>query len=33
MLRDIAVLLVVYGALVLRATVLAVHNWPFTSPG
>jgi hypothetical protein len=33
MLRDIAVLLVVNGALVLLATVVAVHNSLFTSPG
>ena len=33
MLRDITVLLVVYGALVLLATVVAVHNSLFTSPG
>ena len=33
MLRDIAVLLVVYGGLVLLAPVVAIHNSLFTSPG
>ena len=33
MLREIAVILVVYRALVLLATVVAVHNSLFTSPG
>ena len=33
MLREIAVVLVVYGALVLLTTVVAVHNSLFTSPG
>jgi hypothetical protein len=31
--REIAVLLVVYRAVVLLATVVAVHNSLFTSPG
>ncbi|MGZ4301187.1 MAG: hypothetical protein ACXVR9_11450 [Gaiellaceae bacterium] len=33
MLRDIATLLVVHGALVLLAAVVAVHSSLFTSPG